>query len=389
MNSELAANHDFYTSLPPYQISLVELYSNESSFTHLPENWLVLVADIKNSTVAVANNQHNQVNLAATGCIVSVLNSLKATKKNKVPYFFGGDGAAFLIPEAYKEQLLEVLKLQRNHVKKQWNLDLVVGHMALKDIYAEGAQIRLAKIQLNSFLQIPVVLGTGLKLAEELIKKEFSPFSNENLLPAMPDLKGLECRWDKIDPPQSNRSILCLLVYCRNELKQREVYFKVLQELKIIFGELEKRQPISTPKLRLNARFEKIKNEVLATTNNFSYRLLLKKVFETYVGKLYFKYSKAGRLYLRMTKDLSETMMLDGLINTIISGTEEQTKNLIDALNKLESAGELVYGLHITHSAIMSCYVQDRKTEHAHFVDATEGGYTKAAEMLKAKFVRN
>lgn len=386
MNVQATDNHDFYASLPLSTVDLVTLYSNEASFTALPDDWFVLVADIKDSTAAVANNQHNQVNLAATGCIVAVLNSLKATKSNRVPYFFGGDGATFLIPKAYKEQLLEALNLQRNHVKVQWNLDLVIGYMALEDIYNEGCHLKLAKIQLNNFLQIPVVLGTGMKLAEELIKRTFSPPNTEISSPQMPDLRGLECRWDKIAPPKSDRSIVCLLVYCRDEAKQRMVYHKVLQELKTTFGVLEERQPISTPKLQLNARFEKIRNEVLATTDGFSYSLFLKKLFETYIGKVYFKYSKAGRLYLRMTKDLSETVMFDGLINTILSGTPTQTKSLVSMLDILESKGDLIYGLHITDSSVMSCYVEDRKSKHAHFVDGAEGGYTKAAEMLKSKF---
>lgn len=347
----------------------------------------MLVADIKDSTFAIVNNKHNQVNLAATGCIVAILNNLKANKKNRVPYFFGGDGATFLIPNAYKEQLLGVLELQQEHVRRQWNLELVIGYMFLEDIYNEGSKIGLAKIQLNKFLQIPVVLGTGLKLAEELIKKTFSSSKTSNLVEVKPDLDGLECRWDKIAPPTSDRSIICLLVYCDNEINQRSIYLEVLKELTHVFGSLEERQPISTPKLSLDASFAKIKNEMLATQGRFSYRYVFKKIFGTYLGKLYFKYSKNGRNYLRLTKDLSETVMLDGLINTILTGTSDQIKLLTDYLDRMESKGNIVYGLHITNASIMSCYVEDMKSKHAHFVDGTEGGYTKAAEMLKSKIV--
>lgn len=33
----------------------------------------------------------------------------------------------------------------------------------------------------------------------------------------------------------------------------------------------------------------------------------------------------------------------------------------------------------------MSCYIEDRKEKHIHFVDGTEGGYTSAARMFKEK----
>ncbi len=380
-------NNDFYTALPLHKHSLLELYSDDANFTPLPEDWYVLVADVKNSTLAVADNKHNQVNLAATGCIVAVLNRLKTTGI-KVPYFFGGDGATFLIPNGYKAQLLKVLSLQREHVKAQWGLELVIGYMSLRDIRNEGYHLRLAKNQINDFLQIPVVLGTGLKFAEDLIKRTFSPYTDTPSQKETPDLSGLECRWDKIAPPKSDNAVICLLVYCAGEMKQRQVYYEVLKELTHIFGNIEQRQPISIPKLKLNATFEKIKNEILATSSRLKYRHFLKTLLETYAGKLYFKYSNAGRLYLRMTKDLSETIMLDGLINTIISGTSSQTTQLKQYLDQLEAARIIVYGLHVADSSVMSCYVEDRKSKHAHFVDGAEGGYTKAAEMMKSKFQR-
>ena len=34
----------------------------------------------------------------------------------------------------------------------------------------------------------------------------------------------------------------------------------------------------------------------------------------------------------------------------------------------------------------MSCYVRNMNENHIHFVDGSEGGYTKAAGMLKRKF---
>jgi len=385
MSAQSENNHAFYSSLPTYTESLVALYSNEANFIPLPDDWYILVADIKDSTLAVAANKHDLVNLAATGCIAAVLNCLKVAKI-EVPYFFGGDGATFLIPYEYKEQLFRELSLQRAHVKSQWDLELVIGFMSVKDVREEGYHLKLAKHQLNSYLQIPVILGTGLKFAEDLIKRTDLPYPDTSSKKKTPDLSGLECRWDKIPPPKSDASVICLLVYCAVETKQREVYHNVLGELAKIFGDIEARQPISIPKLKLNATFEKVKNEILAKTGRLKYHNLLKNVFETYIGKLYFRYTSAGQSYLRMTKDLSETIMFDGLINTIISGTPKQTEQLKSYLDQLESKKMIVYGLDVANSSIMSCYVQDRKSKHAHFVDGAGGGYTKAAEMMKTKF---
>lgn len=77
--------------------------------------------------------------------------------------------------------------------------------------------------------------------------------------------------------------------------------------------------------------------------------------------------------------------MLDGFLNTVISGTDKQVNRLKILLDELESNNEIIYGMHITHASIMSCYIEDREEKHIHFVDGTEGGYTSAAIMFKEK----
>ena len=82
---------------------------------------------------------------------------------------------------------------------------------------------------------------------------------------------------------------------------------------------------------------------------------------------------------------MSDTLIIDGRINTVIAGTSEQREKLNAALDKLESAGEIIYGQHVSNESVMSCYVRNLNDTHVHFVDGAEGGYTKAAAMLKKK----
>ena len=76
---------------------------------------------------------------------------------------------------------------------------------------------------------------------------------------------------------------------------------------------------------------------------------------------------------------------MDGKINTVITGTSAQRMELAKELERMEEEGKIVFGLSVCSESIMSCYVQDRKNKHIHFVDGSEGGYTRAAVMLKAK----
>jgi hypothetical protein len=84
---------------------------------------------------------------------------------------------------------------------------------------------------------------------------------------------------------------------------------------------------------------------------------------------------------------MSDTLVMDGRINTVISGDKIQRFQLLKALDELEQAGEVLYGIHVSGDSVMSCYVRDLKDGHIHFVDGAEGGYTRAARQLKTKLI--
>ncbi len=82
---------------------------------------------------------------------------------------------------------------------------------------------------------------------------------------------------------------------------------------------------------------------------------------------------------------MSDTIVLDGRINTVISGRADQREKLLSVLKALELGGEIHYGMHVSNASVMSCYVPDYMDGHIHFVDGFGGGYTQASRVLKAK----
>jgi hypothetical protein len=115
-------------------------------------------------------------------------------------------------------------------------------------------------------------------------------------------------------------------------------------------------------------------------------------VFKTWVtillGSLYFR-TKPGKIYLNQLVELSDTLVIDGRISTVISGTQLQREQLQKALDMLEQDGLIRYGMHVSKESVMSCYVRRMDHGHIHFVDGSEGGYTRAAGMLKNKIAMN
>ena len=106
------------------------------------------------------------------------------------------------------------------------------------------------------------------------------------------------------------------------------------------------------------------------------------------VAYAFLRWLPQGREYREGVTRLSDTLMLDGKISTVIAGTRGQRERLAAALDAMEAAGSLHYGMHVCSSSVMSCYVRDRRNDHIHFVDGIGGGYTRAATMLKAKLAR-
>ena len=113
---------------------------------------------------------------------------------------------------------------------------------------------------------------------------------------------------------------------------------------------------------------------------------LLHKWITILLGYFYFR-TKQGKKYLLQLVDMSDTLVIDGKINTVISGTTSQREKLQMALNDLENSGDINYGLYVSKESVMSCYVRNMNERHIHFVEGSEGGYTKAAGMLKRKFI--
>jgi hypothetical protein len=233
---------------------------------------------------------------------------------------------------------------------------------------------------------IPVLLGDGLTYAEKIIKGEDYLFSHQPGKDDDLDLTGMECRWDKIKPPQNYDEVVSLLVTARNSNQQATAFKKVIDTLDEIYGEPERRKPISVPMLKLKATLEKISQEMRVKFGNSRPFYLLQNWITTLLGPFYFR-TKSGKRYLMQLVDLSDTLVIDGKINTVISGTSQQREQLVKVLNELEQNGYISYGLFVSKESVMSCYVRDRNEGHIHFVDGAEGGYTKAATMLKRKLV--
>ncbi|MCW4470795.1 DUF3095 domain-containing protein [Flavobacterium sp. MFBS3-15] len=373
----------FYSSLPPNRMRLCYLLTDSVSFSAVPDDWHIIITDIENSTQAVMAGRHEDVNLIATGSIVSVLN-IAFGMDNTVPFFFGGDGATFIIPPILLGKAMKALTLYRETTLANFGLNLRAGTVSIAEVYAKGHTVSIAKYSSSAAFFIPVVLGSGLDHAEKIIKGDDYLFAPPDVQETQLDLTGMECRWDKIPPPANKEEIVTLLVLARDFARQAPAYGKVLKKMDELYGLPEKRQPISVGKLRLKTTFSRLGTEMRARLGSIKWLELLRTWLVALYGYFWFT-TKSGKKYLKSLVEMSDTLVIDGKINTVITGNTAQRKALQKLLDEMEATGEIIYGLHTSGASVMSCYVRNLEDGHIHFVDGSEGGYTQAARMLKGK----
>jgi hypothetical protein len=324
----------FYSRLPANEIPLSDLLTEEHLFYKIPASWHVVLTDIKNSTGAVSNGLHETVNLVATGCIVAVLNI--AYKFNiTVPFFFGGDGATFIIPQSLFDPVMKALLKHKENTLSTFKLDLRVGHVPVKEIYEHEHVLNISKLRTSRPFTIPILLGDGLTYAESKIKGPAYIFSMFGPTDAELDLSGMQCRWDRIKPPENFFEVVSLLVVVKKGGQQATTFKKVIESIDSIYGSPDSRKPISVSKLKLKATLARIGLEMNVRMGGFRPVYLMVNGFRTLLGHLYFK-TKKGRVYLNELVGNVDTLVIDGKINTVITGTSQQRQSACEALDKIE-----------------------------------------------------
>lgn len=378
-----ATQEHFYANLSVNRILLSNLLLKDKLFKNIPADWHVIITDIKSSTAAVLNGLHENVNLIATGSIVTVLN-LAFKAGITIPFFFGGDGATFIVPPSIVDASMKALSLYKTNTLQNFNLELRTGIISVQEIYANHHHLKIAKFSSIGNFSIPIVLGNGLNFAEKIIKgDDYLSQQHESDHDEL-DLSGMQCRWDKIAPPENSEEVVTLIVIAKDCIKQAAVFSRVIKHIDRIYGLPEKRQPISIPKLIFKTSFNNLGREMRSRIGKINFMELIKTWLINLYGYIYFR-TDSGKNYLKKLVEMSDTLVIDGRINTVITGTKKQRFELEKELNKMENLNEIFYAYHVSGESVMSCYVRDLEDDHIHFIDGSEGGYTKAAKILKKK----
>ncbi|WP_231717804.1 DUF3095 family protein [Nonlabens sp. YIK11] len=375
----------FYSDLHVYSGQLVEIYANRANFCQVPNEWFIIVTDVENSTIAVQNGKQQEVNLAATGSIVACLNIAREAGVD-IPFFFGGDGATLLVPKLIKESCLQALTYHQERCLTSFDFYLRVGYRTVKEMRERGCVLNISKFQRNSYHVMPLIQGDALQRAESEIKSnEAQDLGITQLETQLLNLEGMECKWDKISPPQEQNEVLALIINATDVSLQHDIYTAILKEMDRIYGEDHQRNPVTMEHLKMVNSLSQLKNEIKVKYATSGLRKIISTAARSIFGSFYVKYTEKGRNYLNELIQLTEVLLLDGSINTVIAGTVEKRKEFFKMLDNMERNDQIQYGYYSSKSSILSCYVTAIDDYHIHFLDGDNGGYTRASKVLKKK----
>ncbi|MFB3117083.1 MAG: DUF3095 family protein, partial [Gammaproteobacteria bacterium] len=237
--------------------------------------------------------------------------------------------------------------------------------------------------------------GDGLGHAESLIKDpgQDNPFIiSEEQIEANGSFEGFECRWNEIPSPHEE-TIAILVQALEKEIAAKEIiYHEVSQKILNIYGDEKVHHPLRMEKLSLTNSVKKLSNEVKVrvASLNFWNRCLytLKLEFLSCVGRfLMHKNFKTENIdwghYKKTLIANTDYRKFDEVLRMIISGTLEQRNRLTVYLQQLHKERKIVFGIHASPNALMTCLVFNYDTDHVHFLDGSNGGYTMAAKAMK------
>lgn len=374
---------NFYANIPAF--TDFEQIQDLTYFHQAPEDWLVVITDIKGSTQAAAEGRAKDVNMLGAAVITLLSNHLQSLK---TPFVFGGDGATLLMPmhlfSEMRPSFVGLMKL----AKEKFQLHLRVGAVRVGDLSERGLPTLVGKYETSPQTQFAQFLGSGFSEAEKWIKAASSEamILREDEVSSEPNLDGLSCR---LKPFKSQNGVIVTLIV-KSNTNDNSAWIRgpLFSEIKkILKDDLRSVNPIRRDALMWPLISKSIRLEIALAPIGLAsaIKVILRALLANVILKLNMK---AGDFIADRYKTefplRSDFKKFDDNLRMVIDCTEAQFKAIEDLLVQGRAEGRILFGLNKTRSAVVTCITRTAsKGEHIHFVDGENCGYTHAALQIK------
>lgn len=357
---------------------------DETNYAPLPDDWVVGVCDVVESTKAIAEGRYRAVNLAGAGSISAVANALGGGLEL---FVFGGDGASFAIPADRADSAADALARAAMWVQRDLELELRVGMTRVADIRDAGFDLRGAFWQASGDVCYAMFAGGGMDWAEAQLKRGAIGLAAARASEE-PDLTGLSCRWGPITPLHGK--VLSLIVKPAPRASA-DRFARVTRRVVAVLERAGSLNPVppegpkagwpSVEVIRQQTRIASGGRSRLARRiNAYVFTLLAWAVFGLGLRIGGFD---PGRYRRELAANTDFRKFNDGLMMTV-DCTPRAAAHVQRILDAAARRGVVRYGLHLQDQALITCIVPSAlKAEHMHFLDGAGGGYASAAKALQ------
>jgi Protein of unknown function (DUF3095) len=353
-------------------------------YVPLPDDWSIGVADIVESTKAIAAQRYKAVNMAGAAIIASVTNALEG---REFPFVFGGDGASFAVAPGDLDRARAALAATASWVREDLDLVMRVALVPVSAIRAQGLDVRVARFGPSANLSYAMFSGGGLGWADAAMKR--GEFAVEVAPPGtQPDLSGLSCRFEEIP---STRGLILSVLVVPTKSADASAFRKVIEDiLQLVERTPDAGRPVPPGGPPLKWPPQGIEYEARASRGGplFVRRsmVLALTLWAYTVMRLGIKVGNfVPANYIRQVVENSDFRKYDDGLRMILDCTEEIASALSERLAAAAASGVVRYGLHRQDAAMMTCFTPSvMRSDHVHFIDGARGGYASAATALKA-----
>ena len=350
-------------------------------FAPLPDDWMVGVADVVQSTKAIAENRYKAVNMAGAAVIVAITNALG---DRDFPFVFGGDGASFAVAAEAAAAARQALAETATWVKEDLDLTLRIGMVPVADIRAHGFDVRVARYAPSENIAIAMFAGGGIAWADAAMKR--GEIAVAPAPPgAHPDLSGLSCRYEEIP---ASRGVVLSLVVAPAPGASGDAFRAAIEHIATIVERTpDASRPVPGQRLRftwppagadLEARASRRPASRCARARSRCWRgrccFFLIMHFSIKVG------SFIPAKYTSELVDNSDFRKFDDSLRMVLDCTPELADEIERHLADCAAKNIVRYGTHRQQAAMMTCFTPSpTKSNHVHFIDGAMGGYAMAA----------
>jgi Protein of unknown function (DUF3095) len=383
---------NFYHDLPVLE-SFAEAIETDRH-APVPGDWWIVIADVMGSTKAIEAGAYKKVNTVGVACIAAVVN---VDRSVDMPFVFGGDGATFAVPGALRERAIPALREAQRLSRESFDLLLRVGLVRVSDLLDQGLSVRLAKVRSSPNVTQPTFSGRGWDEAERMVKDPLA----QGVLRVQEDeglregsFEGFECRWQGVPSFRDHKLALLVAAVSSDADVNLASYRKLSDKIAQIYGDIASYHPLRAEHMRLSFNPRELSHEWRVRSSRLGpwgrVKYFARMVLLNLAGVYLFarKIDTKAVRWSRYTDELVENTdfrKFDGMLRMVIDGSEAQYRDLHDYLEGQHREGRLVYGMHKSSEALLTCIVFSYNGNHVHFVDGSDGGYALAARGLKAQ----